>query len=410
MKTQLPLRVRVTLLYTLMGFVLSLAFALATVFISEEYERVLVEAILESQAHDYAELLHREPTTELPRSNRVSGYQLLPGNRGQVPIEFLTEMPGIREVHDSNGDEVYLGVFDTPAGRLFFVMDLHDIETLESYLAFVLLAVIVAGTILSAWLGWLLSGRVVDPVRKLANAVENLPSRPQRTSLARDLPADELGRLGLAIDDYQARLVTAEEAEQSFLADASHELRTPISVVRGATELLLDDSHALPALQPRLLRLDRGIRELSELIDALLRLTRHRVDTAESVELRSWLDSCLSGVTAIADGTVAVVLKGDELESILPVTDATLIVRGILRRLLPPDVPGVLTVDLSSRLIAFAFNAEGIPQKAPDGQRVRSSDRRLGLTLVGRLAERMGWEIDDSDSASGRVLLWIVSR
>src|SRR5690606_30793977 len=126
------------------------------VFISEEYERVLVEAILTSQAQDYAVQLQRQPDTELPRSNRVNGYRLLPDNRGQVPAEFLSEAPGIREVHDHNGDEVFLGVFDTPAGRLFFVMDLHDIEALERYLAFVLIAVVLAGTALSAWLGWLL--------------------------------------------------------------------------------------------------------------------------------------------------------------------------------------------------------------------------------------------------------------
>lgn len=403
MRSPLPLRTRVTLLYTLMGFILSVVFALAMVFISEEYERVLVEAILTSQAQDYAVQLQRQPDTELPRSNRVNGYRLLPDNRGQVPAEFLAEAPGIRTVHDRNGDEVFLGVFDTLAGRLFFAMDLHDIEALERYLAFVLTAVVLVGTALSAWLGWLLSGRVVAPVHKLANAVANLPIRPERTALASDLPADELGRLGSAIDDYQARLVTAEEAEQSFFADASHELRTPISVVRGATELLLEDSGALPALQPRLQRLDRGIRELSELIDALLRVARHRVDNAEPVELRNWLGSCLAGVGAIADGTVIVVLEGDDVDTTLPIGDATLIVHGILRRLLPPGVPGVLTVATATQQITLAFNAQDIPQPPSRRPPARSSDRRLGLTLVGRLAERIGWEIDDTQAADGHV-------
>lgn len=410
MRSPLPLRTRVTLLYTLMGFILSVVFALAMVFISEEYERVLVGAILTSQAQDYAVQLQRQPDTELPRSNRVNAYRLLPDNRGQIPAEFLAEAPGIRTVHDRNGDEVFLGVFDTSAGRLFFVMDLHDIEALERYLAFVLTAVVLAGTALSAWLGWLLSGRVVAPVHKLATAVASLPTRPQRTSLARDLPADELGRLGSAIDDYQARLVCAEEAEQSFLADASHELRTPISVVRGATELLLEDSEALPALQPRLQRLDRGIRELSELIDALLRLARHRIDTAEPVELRSWLESCLASVAAVADGTVTVVREGDDVDTMLPASDATLIVYGILRRLLPPGVPGMLMVATSNQQITLAFNAGEIRQSLSSRPPAYSSDRRLGLTLVGRLAERIGWEIDDSQVASGQVQIRFLTQ
>lgn len=406
----LPLRTRVTLLYTLMGFVMSVIFALATVFISEEYERVLVEAILDNQAHDYAIRLQRQPDIELPRSKRVSGYQLLPDNLGQVPAEFLAETPGIREIHNVHGDEVFLGVFDTSAGRLFFVMDLHDIEALERYLALVLFAVVFCGTALSAWLGWLLSGRVVEPVRTLADAVAKLPTRPVLTTLASDLPVDEVGRLGTAIDNYQARLVAAQEAEQSFLSDASHELRTPISVVRGATELLLEDSATLPALQPRLMRLDRGIRELSELIEALLRLARHRTDPAQPVALRSWLASFLGDVAAISNGTVTVQVEGDDVHVMLPVSDATLILHGILRRMLLPGVHGVLAVTTSESTIAFAFNTTDTPVANPRGPTWSSSDRRLGLTLVGRLAERMGWQIDDSNADSGHILLRIVQR
>lgn len=406
----MPLRTRVTLLYTVMGAVLSLVFALGVVFIAEEYERVLVESILTSQAHDYAERLQREPDIDLPRSDRVSGYQLLPDNRGEVPAVFLTQAPGIRELHDADGNDVFLGVFDTAAGRLFFVMDLHDIEALERFLVFVLVAVMLAGTAFSAWLGWLLSGRVVHPVHQLAKAVASLPTRPERTALASDLPADELGRLGTAIDDYQARLVTAAEAEQSFLADASHELRTPISVVRGATELLLEDSADLPSLQPRLLRLDRGIRELSELIDALMRLARNQMDSAEPAELHAWLVSCLTGVAAIADGTVTVALEDSQVDVTLHASDATLIVHGVLRRLLPPGVPGTLAISISASIISFVFDADDTPRSASSKPQVAPSDRRLGLTLIGRLADRIGWEIEDSQAASGAVHIRIDSR
>lgn len=403
MRFPLPLRTRVTLLYTAMGAVLSVVFALGVVFIAEEYERVLVDSILTGQAHDYAERLQREPGIDLPRSDRVSGYQLLPGNRGEVPDVFLAQAPGIREVRDRDGDEVFLGVFDTAAGRLFFVMDLHDIEALERYLAFVLAVVVLAGTAFSAWLGWLLSGRVVRPVQKLAESVAALPTQPERTALAAQLPPDELGQLATAIDDYQARLAAAAEAEQAFLGDASHELRTPISVVRGATELLLEDSADMPALQPRLHRLDRGIRELSELIDALMRLARHREDLAESVELRGWLSSCLKGVPSIADGSVSVALEGPEIDMELPASDATLIVHGVLRRLLPPGVQGALRVSICDSRISFVFDGDDSRRPTTSRPRPASSDRRLGLTLVGRLAHRIGWEIDDANAASGVV-------
>lgn len=414
MRKPLPLRTRVTLLYTLMGFVLSVLFASATVFISEEYERVLVEVILSSQVEDYSARLTRQPDLDLPQTSRLSAYLRRRDGSGEVPVELASQPPGIRELHDDR-DGVHLAVSDTAAGRLFFTIDLHDVEELERYLTFILLTVVVLGTLASAWLGWLMSGGVIRPVRRLADAVSSLPTQPVATQLGRGLPADELGRLGTAIDDYQARLVSAEETERAFFADASHELRTPISVVRGATELLLEDSDELPALRPRLQRLDRGIRELSELIDALLRLARRRTSAPERVALREWMMAVLANTDSIKNGRVRLVVDkrvGEEHEGLisdddclLPVAEAELVLRGIARRLLPPDVTGHLTVAGSRHAIELQFHSSDTQQEVVENFRPRPSDRRLGLTLVGRLAEQLGWRIDDAQTESGRVVI-----
>ena len=70
----LPLRLRVTLLYIVLGLVMSVLFAAMMIFIAEKYEDVLVGEILSSQAEDYAARLLDEPDAILPRSSRVSGY------------------------------------------------------------------------------------------------------------------------------------------------------------------------------------------------------------------------------------------------------------------------------------------------------------------------------------------------
>ncbi|HVR80822.1 MAG TPA: histidine kinase dimerization/phospho-acceptor domain-containing protein, partial [Luteimonas sp.] len=260
----LPLRMRVTLLYTLLGLVMSLLFAGTVTFITEDYEGVLVEEILRSQADDYAQRLQHQPDTALPRSRRLSGYLRRKDGSGDVPDALAAFPPGLHESARKGQEDLHVGVFDTASGRLYFSIDLQNIERLELHMDLILVAIIVLGTLVSAWLGWLLSGSVVRPVRRLADAVDGLSTQPERTTLAAQLPDDELGRLGKAIDDYQARLVAAEDAERAFFADASHELRTPIAVVRGATELLLEDAADIPQLQPRLQRLDRGMRQLSE--------------------------------------------------------------------------------------------------------------------------------------------------
>lgn len=199
--------------------------------------------------------------------------------------------------------------------------------------------------------------------------------------------------------------MSAEEAERAFFADASHELRTPISVVRGATELLLEDSEEAPAMLPRLLRLDRGVRELSELLDALLRLARRRTGEAEEIVLHVWLSGCLAAADSIKDGTVRLTVHGDGGSRLLPASDGELVVRSVVRRLLPPGLPGLLEVVISNESISLRFAAEDRQQAPVRGLQPRPSDRRLGLTLIGRLAEQLGWDIDDSQAETAPVVI-----
>jgi hypothetical protein len=177
----LPLRLRVTLLYIALGLVMSVLFAAMMTFIAERYEGVLVGEILSSQAGDYAERLRNEPDAILPRSSRLSGYVRRKDGSGEVPDALAALPPGVHESVHEDEDGMHMAVFDTAVGRLYFVINLSDIERLEGYMHAVLAAVVVFGTLVSAWLGWLLSGGVVRPVRRLADAVEGLSTVPAHT-------------------------------------------------------------------------------------------------------------------------------------------------------------------------------------------------------------------------------------
>ena len=392
----LPLRIRVTLLFIVLGLVMSVLFAAMVTFIAERYEHLLVEEILSSQAEDYARRLRSEPDGILPRSTRLSGYVRRKDGSGRVPDALAALPPGVHESVHEDEDGLHMAVFDTDVGRLYFVIDISDIERLERYIHAVLAAVVVLGTLVSAWLGWLLAGGVVRPVRRLADAVEGLSTLPAHTELAAALPRDELGRLGKAIDDYQARLVAAQESERAFFADASHELRTPIAVVHGATELLIEDGADLPALQPRLQRLDRGVRQLSELLDALLGLARRRVGASETVALRGWVRDCLAATDAARDGYLQPQVDGhgDPVRA-LPVREASLVLNGIVRRLVPAGMRGRLLADVGDGEITLRFAAANAAADPAPAAASGGSDRGFGMTLLGRLAAQIGWRLEE---------------
>ena len=213
MSRRLTLRSRITIAYAALGFVLSVLFAMASIYLTEDYETIVVNEILLGQAEDYAERLREQPDLPLPRTHRLSGYLRRPDGSGFVPADVAALVPGIHEIEDASEPGRHAGVFDTEAGRLTFVINLNAIEALERYLVGFMLAVIVLGTAAGGWLGALLAGRTIQPVIQLAAAVDALPARPELTRLAILVGEDELGRLAAAIDAYQARLADADAGQ-----------------------------------------------------------------------------------------------------------------------------------------------------------------------------------------------------
>ena len=128
--------------------------------------------------------------------------------------------------------------------------------------------------LLASALGWALAALALRPV-------EAMTERAQRITLARSgerlpLPAadDEIGRLGRTLNDMLARIESSIERERAFVADAGHELRTPLAILRSELELGLrpdrDHEEARAAMRSAI---DEASR-LEMLADDLLTLAR----------------------------------------------------------------------------------------------------------------------------------------
>jgi signal transduction histidine kinase len=406
MRPNFSLRRRVILACTALGFVLSLFFAAATLWLAESYERTLVTEILQSQAQDYSARLQADPATQLPRTHRLSGYLRRPDGEGEVPPGIFDLGPGVHEDVTDDEDQ-HVGVFDTPSGRMYFVIDLGDIEALERMLNAFLAGVVLLGTLAAGWIGTLLANMTILPVRRLAAAVAELSVKPTATRMSDLVADDELGRLARAIDAYQMRLVNADVHERQFFADASHELRTPLAVMRGAAEVLLDDPSATAPTQRRLQRLDRGLMELTDLLDVMLGLARRRVYSSENIDCLALLRACAPDQSSLATALrVDVQASGSVLA---PMHEAALVLRGVLRRLLPPDASGELRLrgDADTIQIEFLPRAANAGPMPPATAIATASDNGFGLTLIGRLAAQLGWHIEEIESSAQRRALRI---
>ena len=120
--------------------------------------------------------------------------------------------------------------------------------------------------------GWWLTGRTLRPVVRMADAAARIaPASGARLPI--DDPSDELGRLGVRFNALLDRLDGALAQQREFLADAAHELRTPIARLRARVEVAM-----LEPLRPNditvLRAIDQELRDVSQHVDELLQLAR----------------------------------------------------------------------------------------------------------------------------------------
>ena len=391
MKPSMPLRRRFTLLATVMGLLLSTLSAATIAFVAEDYEYVIATEIMHGQAEDYGLRLANGLPAELPRTQRLSGYRI---DAQELPRAYTTYAPGVRE--DPAHEDIHVGVFDTAAGRLAFTIDLGDIEALEKHLHVFVAAMIVLGTLLAGWMGWLFSGLALTPLRRLAEGVDALPVQPQPSTLAAGTSNDELGRLAGAIDAYQARLLAADAREQAFFADASHELRTPLTVVQGVTDVLLDDPPGNPAQAARLQRLERGVRDMRHLLDAMLSAARRTPLQAEAIPAGELLSEASAIALAGKPGIASSIDASGDLHA--PRREALLLVAGLARRLAQPHSVGELRLQLHDDRIDLRFIAANDTLASPATH--ARADTASGSALLDRLAARLGWRVAFDSPAS----------
>jgi signal transduction histidine kinase len=104
----------------------------------------------------------------------------------------------------------------------------------------VIIKVMFIVTVGFSFLAWVVAGRVLKPLHLLTETTRSIGE----TDLTQRLPvkgADEIAQLTITFNEMLERLETAFSSQRDFINDASHELRTPITIIRGHLELLDDD-------------------------------------------------------------------------------------------------------------------------------------------------------------------------
>src|SRR3546814_646012 len=168
-----------------------------------------------------------------------------------------------------------LAVRKTPDEWFFLAYDMTQTVRGEERFNRALYGSVIVFTLLSLFVGWWAASRVMSPVSELARRLQASGDSTSPEPLATHFPEDEVGQLASALDDYAERLTEVVQRDREFNADVSHELRTPLAVVKGAVELLLSRPGIDEKTRARLLRIQRAEQQCTDLISALLLLSRN---------------------------------------------------------------------------------------------------------------------------------------
>jgi signal transduction histidine kinase len=146
-----------------------------------------------------------------------------------------------------------------------------DVHTLYVYS----LVAFGAMALLSALLGWAVAGKALRPLRSLMSAAQEISATNLHYRLPLDGPDDDLRQLGTTFNELLARLEKAFESQRRFVANASHELRSPLARQRAIAQVALSDPGAtLESLRTAHERVLVAGAQQERLIEALLTLAR----------------------------------------------------------------------------------------------------------------------------------------
>jgi signal transduction histidine kinase len=194
-----------------------------------------------------------EPTASSDTTEAVSG-STTPANVGDQTTAPTTDS----ELTEARFKEL-LGA---ESDRLRASLQEATVQPLRQRSALALLAL----APLALWMGWLLSGAAIRPFAEVTVAVRRMAGRNVRERLDRRGPRDEVLDLTTTMDDLLARLEEAENGQWRFVANASHELKTPLAVNRTLIEVAL----MRPDCPPQLSELGMTLLEVNARHDRLI--------------------------------------------------------------------------------------------------------------------------------------------
>jgi signal transduction histidine kinase len=394
------LRVRITLAMLALATLGCSLFAFGIFIAAERLERAVLNRHVHAEFETLAGMVREDPEVTTVKSALLVGF--VGRDNPELPAQFTTLESGAYHAVSVGPKSYQVYVGNDRGKEIYVAYDITEWEALEAPVIYIMIGGIVAISLLAVWLGFRASAQVIAPVTALSDRLKTLDPRQRNVRVAPEFSGEEVSTIAESFDRYMERLDGFVEREQFFTAAATHELRTPLAVLQGASEILAEQ-HALPPAAERAAgRIERATREMREFIEALLVLSREEPQNGfenADCELGSIVRQLCDDYGAIIDGRPTKLTFDARNTLVLAVPPAlpTIVISNLLRNAVENTDAGSITLTLEDRTLRVADTGRGIPTGAEAAlfERGYTTKRSggLGLHLVKRICDRFGWRL-----------------
>ncbi|MBI2616464.1 MAG: HAMP domain-containing histidine kinase [Gemmatimonadetes bacterium] len=368
---------------------------------------------------EFGEFVHNVNRFVVVRDARGNILNMNTALAGDLPIDSagfaLARHGGISWVTTPWGDERVRSVYapvptNSPAGMsvVQVAASLHPLAEENREVLFLLLGTVLLGTVATAFGAVWLAGSAVQPVGEITAQAEAIEAGVSGQRITAHADVAEFHGLVSVLNSVLERLDRAFQAQRRIIADVAHDLRTPITAVRGEIEIALRGQRTPEQYRATLASILEGVDHLSGINEALILLARieagELVPQLEPVDLATLAASAVQRVHPRAGGR-ALRFQGPWAGSVTALADPGMI--GVLLdqlldnavRHTPPDtrVEAIVRANGGKVSVAVRDNGPGIAEEVlphlferfyrADPARSRTAGPGLGLTVAAAIAQ-----------------------
>jgi len=394
------------------AFFLSLL-SIVVYYSNEALEDELLQAQSLFELEHIRDLLAHDPDSPLPASAGLAVYLQSRSDTRPIPPFLAGLAAGTHHDIELDGKAYHVLIEKHGDDLIYVQYDVTQIERSERLLLLILWSAWIVLLVIVFFIARILSRRLSGPIVHLANELSRIDPDQRGVRLGERFTDDEVGRIARAFDTYTAKMDDYVERQMAFAAMASHELRSPLTIVQTSADLIAS-RRTDPDILPQIEKIQRATSGMANMIHALLAVTRDhaREQSPQEVLLRPMIDEIAESLEpefrtkqieleigleadckVNADPTLLKVVLTNLIRNGLKHGDHSRIVIGMQDSCLSIADTGIgIDAESLSRIFDFGFRGQN------------SQGYGIGLYISRLICEHQGWKLSLQANPGGGIV------